>query len=150
AGYPAAGIDTARAIARDRLQNIEGAIADCDAALALDPTLANAFNSRGLLRSRFGEYIEAVTDYDEAIRLAPEWWVPRMNRGMLIRSAELSLDAVPDLDAAIAGAQKERYPTETLILLYRLRAEAHGTAGDRAKSLADLASANRLATSRGL
>ena len=48
------------------------AIADCDAAIALDPKLAFAYRIRGNAWSAKGEHDKAKQDYDEANRLTPK------------------------------------------------------------------------------
>src|SRR6185295_11009830 len=50
----------ARAVALDRLDRPEDALADCTAALAIDPRHVNALNSRGLIRARLGRLDDAL------------------------------------------------------------------------------------------
>lgn len=60
-----------RAIAGTELQS---ALADCDRAIALDATQANAnaFNSRGFVNFMMGRYAQSIRDYDSAIAGDPK------------------------------------------------------------------------------
>jgi tetratricopeptide (TPR) repeat protein/predicted aspartyl protease len=53
-------------------QQLDAALADCDAAVKARPDMAAYLDSRGLVRLRRGEYDRAIADYDHAIALAPE------------------------------------------------------------------------------
>ena len=49
---------------------LQGALADCDAALALRPDAGAILDSRGFVRFRLGQYDAAIADYDGALRLS--------------------------------------------------------------------------------
>jgi tetratricopeptide (TPR) repeat protein len=52
--------------------NYDGAIADCDKAIQLDPNNANAYKIRGEAKERKGDYDGAIADCDKAIQLDPQ------------------------------------------------------------------------------
>ena len=75
--------------------DINGAFADFDRAIQLDPTFAPAFNNRGIARMVNGDVAGAITDYNIAIHLNPNFAKALNNRGFARR-------AKGDLDGAIA------------------------------------------------
>jgi tetratricopeptide (TPR) repeat protein len=62
----------ARGAAYDRKDMLDSAIADYSAALMLDSTLADAFNTRGELWRRRGDRPKALADFGAAIKLNPD------------------------------------------------------------------------------
>jgi tetratricopeptide (TPR) repeat protein len=72
----------------------QGAIADFDQAIRLDPNRASLFRDRGLARRESGQLDLAIADYDEAIALAPGVAPSYYERG-------LALAAKGDLDLAV-------------------------------------------------
>src|SRR6185503_9876566 len=60
---------------------LDRAVSDYNAALALDLKYAPAFNNRGLVWYARKEYGPAITDFDEAIRLEPKYAMAYVNRG---------------------------------------------------------------------
>src|SRR5581483_9780679 len=60
-----------RALAREKKGDIEGALADYDVVIRLDPRNAAAYNNRGDMRFRRHELDRALADFEEAIRLDP-------------------------------------------------------------------------------
>jgi tetratricopeptide (TPR) repeat protein len=69
----------ARAGAYDRKDQIDRAIADYDAALRLDPTLADIFNARGELWRRKGDRPRALADFGAALKLNSQHEAARAN-----------------------------------------------------------------------
>jgi tetratricopeptide (TPR) repeat protein len=69
----------ARAGAYDRKDMIDRAIGDYDAALRLDPGLADIFNARGELWRRKGDRPHALADFGAAIKLNPQHEAARAN-----------------------------------------------------------------------
>ena len=49
----------------------QGAIEDCNRAIALDANFALAHNSRGIIKFILGRYAEAIAAYNQAIALDP-------------------------------------------------------------------------------
>jgi tetratricopeptide (TPR) repeat protein len=80
----------ARAGVYDRKDQVDRAIADYDAALLLDPTLADAFNARGELWRRKGDRPRALADFGAAIKLNPRHEAARAN----YRSLALELERI--------------------------------------------------------
>jgi tetratricopeptide (TPR) repeat protein len=62
----------ARGAAYDRKDMLDSAIADYNAALMLDSTQADAFNTRGELWRRRGDRPKALADFGAAIKLNPD------------------------------------------------------------------------------
>ena len=52
--------------------NLDAALADCNASLATRPNDANVLDSRGLVQFKRGDYAAALADYDAAVRLEPQ------------------------------------------------------------------------------
>jgi tetratricopeptide (TPR) repeat protein len=83
---------------------LEEAIADYSAALALDPTLSRAFHNRGLARATLGDAVAALADYDEAVRLDPAYLRAHQNRLRLLEElAAGAADPAPLLAQLAAG-----------------------------------------------
>jgi tetratricopeptide (TPR) repeat protein len=85
-----------------RMQHKQYALAkaDFDAALALDPNLANAYADRGGALIAEKRYAEAITDIDHGLSLNPdEPWKVWFNRG-------IADEGLKDLKTALADYQK--------------------------------------------
>lgn len=85
-----------------RMQHKQFALAktDFDAALALDPNLANAYADRGGALIAEKRYAEAITDIDHGLSLNPdEPWKVWFNRG-------IADEGLKDLKTALADYQK--------------------------------------------
>jgi len=63
---------TIRSAGHLRLQNFDAAIADTDAAIAIDPAYADAYYYRGFAHEEAGHLAEAERDFDQAIKLGLE------------------------------------------------------------------------------
>jgi tetratricopeptide (TPR) repeat protein len=62
-----------RGLARQRRGDFNGAIADLDGAILLDPKLAVAYTNRCFTYSHQGDYDRAIADCDQAVRLNPKF-----------------------------------------------------------------------------
>ncbi|MEQ1820203.1 MAG: tetratricopeptide repeat protein [Terricaulis sp.] len=51
--------------------NLDAALADCNASLASAPNDPNVFDSRGLVQFKRGDYAAALADYETAVRIEP-------------------------------------------------------------------------------
>ena len=78
----------ARGAAYDRKDLLDSAIADYNAALLLDPTLADAFNARGELWRRRGDRRKALADFGTAIKLNPDHPSAKGNHKSLAQELE--------------------------------------------------------------
>jgi tetratricopeptide (TPR) repeat protein len=79
----------------------DGAIADAEAAIRLNPENDFAFAKRGLARSRKGDKDGAIADYSEAIRLNSQYAEAYYNRG-IAREQKGNLDgAIEDYSQSI-------------------------------------------------
>jgi len=103
----------ARAEAYQSKQQFDRALADYDAALRLDATQSNLFNSRGELRRRQGDRPGAVSDFAAALKLDPQHEAARANRKSLAQElerigAELAVKGRPSFDCARARQRVEK------------------------------------------
>jgi tetratricopeptide (TPR) repeat protein len=103
----------ARAGVFERKEMIERAIGDYDAALRLDPTLADLFNARGELWRKRGDRPKALQDFDAAIKLKPDHTAARDNYRSLARELErlgalMAINNKPSFDCATARRAVER------------------------------------------
>lgn len=57
----------------------EKALEECDTAIGIDPSLADAHNLRGVILEELGQKEEAVLAYREAVRLDPSFQIAKKN-----------------------------------------------------------------------
>ncbi len=113
----------------------DAAIADYDAALALDSRNAVALGSRGLTDLQMGHLREAQTDFDAALAIDPHAWVALDGRGTLALRTGDDSGAIAAFSAAISSDPKG----DDFVL--PLRAQAYWRAGKTAEALADYSEA---------
>src|SRR5215831_5421488 len=70
-----------RGINRYHAGDLDGAIADFNAALTAEPRLAVAYNMRGSARYRKGDVDGSLADYSRAIEIEPHFAMAYYNRG---------------------------------------------------------------------
>ena len=104
---------TARAVAYERKDMIDRAIADYDGVLRLDSAQADVHNARGELWRRKGNLPKAVADFAAAIRLNPNHVAARANHRALAQEAERqgALKAIagkPSFNCATARRKVEK------------------------------------------
>lgn len=102
---PQAYIHRARLITPQR--DPAAVIQDCERAIAIDPTLAEAFVFRGIARTLRKEYSQAIADLSEASRLCPEDPLAIFNRGLAYVYSGEYLMAWTDFDEYV-----HRQPTD--------------------------------------
>ena len=73
---------TNRGVAKKKLGNLEGAVADYTEAIKLDPNHPEAYNNRGYAKFKLGDLRGAIADYTEAIKLNPNDPDAYYNRGV--------------------------------------------------------------------
>jgi tetratricopeptide (TPR) repeat protein/predicted aspartyl protease len=98
-------------------QELDHALADCNAALGRDPKNADIRDSRGLVRLRLGDLDRSILDYDEALKIHPKSAWSLYGRGLdELRKGD---KAAGETDIAAATALSPHLPEE---------AKAHGIA----------------------
>jgi tetratricopeptide (TPR) repeat protein/transglutaminase-like putative cysteine protease len=80
--------------------DIDTAVADCDAALKLEPSRADILDSRAFAKLRLGAIDDAIADYDAALKIAPR--LPASLFGRAIARAQKGEHASARLDLAAA------------------------------------------------
>jgi len=103
----------ARAAALRRQQQDDRAIADYDAALKLDPTLADILNARGELWRKKGERPRALSDFGAALKLNPQHPAARANYKALAQElerlgAQMAVANKPSFNCATAKRPVEK------------------------------------------
>jgi tetratricopeptide (TPR) repeat protein/transglutaminase-like putative cysteine protease len=112
-------IHAERGLEYSRIGQFDQALAECNAALALDAKNADAFYYRGLAYSGKADTDRAIADYDEAIRLKPDFAAAYDDRGNAYDAKKDSAHAIADYGQAIklkpdfAGAVYNRAVVET-------------------------------------
>jgi tetratricopeptide (TPR) repeat protein len=98
---------------------LDEAIADCDRAIELKPTLYWAYSSRGSSYVKVKNYQDALSDYTTAIDLAPKeatLYASRAKVRFLLEEYDLAID---DLDEAVRIE-----PDRAIVLFYRAACNA--------------------------
>jgi tetratricopeptide (TPR) repeat protein len=106
------------------------ALADAEAALAVDPTSAVALRVRGEVHRRRGELADALTDLDRALELEPDSPQALLSRGEAYKDSDRPELALADLDRAIAVAPGPE--------AYALRSALHAQQERHEEALADV------------
>lgn len=110
AGQAAAHL--ADGLARAWNGDLDGAIGEFDAAIALRPRLAIAFLNRGLAYQRQGETGRALADLDRAVRYAPSAARGYYNRSQLLDQTGETARARADADKAVELDPRYHAPLE--------------------------------------
>jgi tetratricopeptide (TPR) repeat protein len=100
-GPPQARVHNLLGQAHDRLDRPLEAIKSYDAAIAIDPDLAEAHGNRAAIMTTAGFPDEALKSFDRALALNPnatDW----INRGTLLHGLGRAADAIESFDKAIA------------------------------------------------
>lgn len=82
--------------------NLDAALADCNASLLAAPNDANVHDSRGLVYFKRGDYAAALADYETAVRLAPENGHFLYGRGL----TRIALGMAPEGNGDLARAEQ--------------------------------------------
>jgi tetratricopeptide (TPR) repeat protein/predicted aspartyl protease len=83
-------------------RDLDAALADCDAAIDLQPEMAAVLDSRGLVHLKRGEYDLAIADYDAALKLSPRQAVSLWARGVAKLKKGRMVEGGTDQQAALA------------------------------------------------
>jgi len=98
----AAGLN-ARCWARAQLGvDLDKALADCNAALKLNPGDPTMLDSRGLVQLRLGSFDKSIADYDDALKLRPDEAWSLYGRGLDELSKGQTTPGQADIKAATA------------------------------------------------
>src|SRR5262247_2482571 len=65
-------LSSAMGVTRREAGDLDGALADFNRAIALDPRSAWAYFCRGSILAAMGRFDEAITDFDRAVELDPQ------------------------------------------------------------------------------
>ena len=122
--------------------DFDGAIADFDQAIRLDPNSAEAFNGRGAAWRAKGNLDRAVADFSDAIKLDRSHLGAYYNRGLVEEVKD-------EHDAAIADLTTALRLDPDFVDAYEVRSEASLGKGDPERAIADLDEAIRRDPSRG-
>ena len=82
-------------------KNFPRALESYDAAIKLDPQLAEAYNNRGIVKYELGQFSAAVEDYTAAVRLKSNYADALNNRGTAYAALEQFQNAENDFKAAL-------------------------------------------------
>ena len=87
------------------------ALADYDAAIRIDPNLAQAHSNRGISYMALGRHTEALIDYDAAIGLDPKYATAYVNKGVLHTERDEWDDALRAFETAarLGNSTGEQY-----------------------------------------
>jgi tetratricopeptide (TPR) repeat protein len=83
-------------------KDLDQALADCDAALKLEPKAPGILNSRGLAHFERGEFDLAITDYNAALAEQPKVAMTLYARGVAKERKGLKEDGESDIKSAVA------------------------------------------------
>lgn len=106
-GQPLADFYHNRAYCRRKLKDMDGALADYDAALRLDPTHFKSLYNRAFCLDALGRTLEAAESYEAALRLKPNHPPAHYNHGVQLDKLGRSEDALRALDRAVSLAKDD-------------------------------------------
>jgi tetratricopeptide (TPR) repeat protein len=102
--------------------DLDGAIADYNKAIKLDPDDTTAYHNRGYTKHKQGDLSGAIADYTESIRLDPEDPDTYNNRSCLYYDLQQLDDALADFERAIALASDGNDSDNAQLYVWLIRA----------------------------
>jgi len=108
-------------------------LADCSAALRLDPKSSDAWSCRGTFYLLKKEYDLALADIDEALRITPQDSQLFILRALIYTDKGLLDEALKDLNRAIELSSNDDSANES----FSLRADIYYAKGDYANAIKD-------------
>ncbi len=115
----------------------QGAIADLNQAIALNPNYVYGYYNRGLAKGNLGDYPGAIADFDRSLELDTNLVEAYNNRG----NAKSNLG---DYSGAIADFDRSLELDTNLVEAYNNRGNAKSNLGDLAGAIADYSAAINL------
>jgi tetratricopeptide (TPR) repeat protein len=110
--------------------DLDGAIADYDRAIQLDPKDAAIYNNRGLAKQEKGDLDAAIVDFNRAIQLNPKDAVACSNRGNAKRDKGDLDGAILDYNRAIRSDPKYAYAYYDRGLAKKQKSDLDGAIAD--------------------
>lgn len=121
---------------KEMQDDIDGAIADYDQALALDPKDAISYNARGSLKKQKNDFTGAIADYDKAIALKPE-----KDLALLYGNRGSAKQESGDLDGAMVDYDQVIALKPDYAIIYNNRGAIKGSKHDFDGAIADYSKA---------
>ena len=92
-------------------KELDKALADCNAALKLEPRAMETLDSRALVYLRLGDYDKSITDYEAALRRKPKevWSLYGLGLAQLHKGRQVEADRNMQKALAIDSATAERF-----------------------------------------
>jgi len=119
-----------RAGAKKAAGNLDGAIADYDRAIQIDPKDAAIYNNRGLAKQAKGDLDAAIVDFNRAIQLNPKDAIAYSNRGNTKRDKGDLDGAILDYNRAIRLDRKYAYAYYDRGLAKKQKSDLDGAIAD--------------------
>lgn len=94
-------------IIKQNNENYEGAIADYNKAIEINPKLVKAYNNRGNVKSDLKDYKGAISDFNKAIEIEPNDIYAYCNRGLAKTKIKDYSGAISDYTKAISIDSKD-------------------------------------------
>src|SRR6266496_5648455 len=117
--------------------DLDGAIADYDRAIQLDPKDAAIYNNRGLAKQEKGDLDAAIVDFNLAIQLNPKDAVACSNRGNAKRDKGDLDGAILDYNRAIRFDPKYAYAYYNRGLAKKQKSDLDGAIADYNRGVAE-------------
>ena len=126
-----------RGAAHSGQRNYVSALRDYNAAITLNPRLANAYNGRGVVLALTGRHAPAIEDYGRALAIDPDFADALNNRADALRE-------LGEFDRALADLDRLITLRPDFADAYYTRGELRLDQGDLARAQADIERAIRL------